>query len=74
MKTKLHKRPMRDGLWHPVDANGVVGWPVEVNILRSEDGKRHLHFYHYGREESYELRDWKPGTLWLRYRTPKVTP
>lgn len=46
MKTKLHKRPTSEGLWHPVDASGVVGWPVEVSIVRDDDGKRHFHLYH----------------------------
>lgn len=71
MKTKLHARPTRDGLWHPVDGV-VVGWPVEVNIFRGEDGKRYFHIYHHGREESHGLNQWKPGTKWLRYSAPKV--
>ena len=50
----------------------VVGWPVEVNIFRGEDGKRYFHIYHHGREESHGLNQWKPGTKWLRYSAPKV--
>lgn len=72
MKTKLHRRPTSEGLWHPVDASGVVGWPVEVSICRGDDGKRHFHLYHHGREESHRLDDYKQGTQWLRYRAPKV--
>lgn len=71
MKTKLHERPTRSGLWHPVVGKSV-GDPVEVEF-RTFEGKRSIHVYNYGREESYGLEGFAPGVLWLRYRAPKVT-
>lgn len=72
MTTKLHKRPTRAGLWHPV-VGKTVGDPVEVEICTFE-GKRSTYLYNYGREESYGLEGYAPDVLWMRYRAPKITP
>ncbi len=69
--TKLYARPTRDGLWHPVNPKGHVGWPVEVNLTRC-DGKVTVHLFYHGREESYEIASCGEGTRWMRYVAPKV--
>lgn len=78
---KLHKRPTRNGLWHPV-VNGNVQWPVEVDIhvVKDDDGKptgqRIISAYTFGTEERREIGGEYGGdyrnALWLRYRDPKL--
>lgn len=78
--SKLHKRPTRSGLWHPV-SNGVAGWPldVDINVFTESDENgverkvRVVSVYQHGSEERRTPEDFGADTLWLRYRSPKVT-
>ena len=75
---KLHARPTKEGLWHPVAKDGTVMWPVEVEIIPVRDPetgektrKRIISTYTFGTEERRDLEDSWRGHRWLRYVSPK---
>ena len=74
---KLHARPTKEGLWHPVAKDGTVMWPVEVEIVHAHDPetgektrRRIISTYTFGTEERRDLDAWR-GHRWLRYVGPK---